>query len=262
MTRGFKSLTTKALVAVVLASAICPAFAQTYSYKKPATTTTKAAPTYNYKTYSTPTQNYSLPPLQGRVVTVPQGAVISGAAPTNTISTQYVTAGDTVSFVLNSPYYYNGTAVLPAGTTIVGNAVIAQSAGFTGKYGKLKVVFNTATLPTGQRVPISGKIATEDGTGILTAGTGVTRATSVAKNTAVGAGAGALTGLIGSAISGGDKSKGTAIMTGIGGGLGLGKSLINKGNDVVLQAGQPLDIQLDQPLTVSGGSTSYDNYNY
>lgn len=274
MKRGFKSLTAKTLASLVLASAICPAFAQTYnySYAKPAQ---KKPANYNYnynQNYAGQQNNgYNLPPLQGRVVTVPQGSVIQGVSPTTTISTQYMTAGDPVTFVLNQPYYYNGSQVLPQGTSIQGNAVIVQKAGFAGSYGKLKVMFNNANLPNGQRIPISGKIATDDGTGILTAGTTVNRVTTAAKDTAIGAGAGALTGLIASAMSGGKKGKGTALMTAVGGGLGLGKSLIDKGGDVTLDAGTPVNIILDQPLTVSGSSSSYnnnynnynnDNYNY
>lgn len=265
MKKEFKSLTAKCLASLVLVSAISPAFAQNYNYVKPAAKKT-TTPTYN-SGYSTQNyQNgYSLPPLQGRVTTIPAGTVISGVSPTTTIDTQYLTAGDTVVFTLGQPYYFNGTAVLPAGTSIQGNAVIAQKAGFSGQYGKLKIMFNSANLPNGQRVPVSGKLVTNDGTGILMGGTTGGRVMNAGKNAAVGAGAGALLGLIGSAVSGGKKGKGTAIMTGIGGGLGLGKSLIEKGNDVYLEAGQPVDIILDQPLTVGGNQSGYDNnnnYNY
>lgn len=260
MKRGFKSLTAQCLASLVLASAISPVLAQNYNYIKPAAP--KSNTNYGYSTQSY--QNgYNLPPLQGRVTTVPAGSVINGVAPTTTISTEYMTAGDPVTFTLNQPYYYNGIAVLPAGTSIQGNAVIAQKAGFAGQYGKLKIMFNNANLPNGQRIPISGKLLTNDRSGILTGGTGMDRAAGVAKNTAVGAGAGALLGLIGSAVSGGKKGKGTAIMTGIGGGLGIGKSLIDKGNNIYLEAGQPVDIIIDQPLTVGGSQPAYDNnYNY
>ncbi len=268
MKRGFRYLTARSLAALIFLSAVSPVFAQNYgySYGKPVQKK-KSTSNYNYGQGSqAPAQGgYNLPPLQGRVITVPVGTVISGATLTRTISSQYITPGDPIVFTLNQPYYFAGTEVLPAGTSIQGNAVIAQKAGFTGQYGKLKIMLNNATLPNGQRIPVSGKIVTEDGTGILTGGTTTGRVTNVAKNTAVGAGAGALLGLIGSAVSGGKKGKGTAIMTGIGGGLGLGKSLIDKGNDVVLEAGQPLDIMIDQPLTVGGNqpAPSYDNnYGY
>jgi len=268
MKKGFKSLTSQCLASLVLVSAISPVFAQNYSYTKPAAQKTTPSYNYNYNAnngYSAPNyQNgYNLPPLQGRVTTVPAGSVINGVAPTTTISTQYLTAGDPVVFTLNQPYYFNGVAVLPAGTSIQGNAVIAQKAGYAGSYGKLKIMFNNANLPNGQRVPVSGKLVTNDGTGILMGGTGLNRAGTVAKNTAIGAGAGALLGLIGSAVSGGKKGKGTAIMTGVGAGAGLLGSGIQKGTDVYLEAGQPVDIILDQPLTVGGGQPANDNnYNY
>jgi len=265
MKRGLKSLTAKCLASLVLVSAIGPAFAQNYNYIKPAQKTAPKS-NYNYNSgYSAPNyQNgYNLPPLQGSVTTVPAGSVINGLAPSSAISTQYLTAGDPVVFTLNQPYYFNGVAVLPAGTSIQGNAVIAQKAGYAGGYGKLKIMFNNANLPNGQRIPISGKLLTNDGTGVLMGGTTGGRVMDAGKNAAIGAGSGALLGLIASAISGGKKGKGTAIMTGVGAGAGLLKSGIDKGNDVYLEAGQPVDIILDQPLTVSGSSAKYNNnYNY
>jgi len=262
MKKGLKTLTAQTLASLILVSAISPAFAQSYNYVKPVQK--KATQNYNY---AAPAQNsyqngYNLPPLQGRVVTVPAGSAIQGVSPSVAIDTKYITAGDPVNFVLNQPYYFNGAVVLPAGTSIQGNAVIAQSAGFTGKFGRLKIMFNNANLPNGQRVAISGKLATDDGTGILSGGTGMGRASTVAKNTAMGAGAGAILGLLGSALSGGKKGKGTALMTAVGGGVGLLGSGIQKGADVYLEAGQPVTIIIDQPLTVGGSQPSYDNNNY
>jgi len=264
MKREIRQISAKTLAAAVLITMTCPAFAQNYQYQpsqylsKQQTQTTN---TYKNQNYQNP---YSMPKIQGSVTYIPVGAVIGGAAPTNTISSQYTTVGDTVTFVLNQPYYFNGIQVLPAGTAINGNVVIAQKAGMGGSYGKLKVMFNSATLPNGQRLPLSGKIATNDGTGLLVSGTSMDRAASVAKNTAVGAGSGALVGLVASAISGGKKGKGTAIMTGVGAGAGLLKSGFSKGDEVYLEAGQAMDIVLDQPMSVTGGTQNYNynNYNY
>jgi len=256
MNREIKQLTAKTLAAVVLMTAACPVFAQNYQYN-PAqqTTATKYNNSYSTQNYQ---NGYNLPKIQGSVTYIPAGTIIGGASPISSISSQYTTAGDAVTFVLNKPYYYNGFAVLPAGTTINGNAVIAQKAGYAGAYGKLKIMFNSATLPNGQRIPISGKIATNDGSGLLVAGSSMDRASSVAKDTVVGAGSGALLGLVASAISGGKKGKGTAIMTGVGAGAGLLKSGISKGDEVYLEAGQSLDIILDQPMSVTGGSSNYN----
>lgn len=240
------------------------------NYIQPVQNTTPQGYNFNAdKGYSMPEQNgYNLPPLQGRVITVPVGTVISGASSSRSITSKYMTPGDPVNFILNRPYYFAGTVVLPAGTNIQGSAVIAQKAGFAGKHGKLKIVFSNAVLPNGQRIPVSGKIATEDGTGILIGGTTADRVKKVAKNTAIGAGGGALLGLIGSAVSGGKKGKGTAIMTGIGAGAGLLKSGVDKGVDVEIGANMPVNIVIDQPLIIGGNRqqqlppANYNNYGY
>jgi len=275
MKRGFKvkfsssaltsALTAGCLAGLMLATTVAPVFAQDYGnnsgnynqgYQSYGGQQKRAPQNYN--------QGYNLAPLQGRVTTVPAGSVIRGAAPTEDISSQYLTVGDTVTFTLNQPYYFNNAAVLPAGTMIQGNAIVARKASFAGQYGMLKIAFNNATLPNGQRVPLSGKLATQDHSGLLSGGTTGTRVLHAGEDVAGGAAGGALLGLIGSAVSGGNKGKGTAIMTGVGGGLGLLGSGIQKGKDVTIEAGKPVDIILDQPLTVGGNQSSgYDNnYNY
>ena len=64
-----------------------------------------------------------------------------------------------------------------------------------------------------------------------------------------------------SAISGGKKGKGTAIGTAIGGGAGLFKGLLSKGKDAVIPAGTPLDVVLEQALSVPGGGSQQPQYN-
>lgn len=243
---------------------------QTQQYTQ--TYTRPSAPPQNYG--QVPVQNnYSLPPLQGRVVTVPPGTMIPGATATRTLSSQNLRTGDTISVALNTPFYYAGAMVLPAGTNIMGTVVTAQSAGRAGRNGQLMIVFNQAVTPQGQRIGLTGKLATEDGSGVLKGGTAMDRAKEVAKDTAIGAGSGALFGLIGSAISGGNKGKGAAIGTAIGGGLGAAKTVIDKGKDVVIEAGERLNIILDSelrtggeqmspPVSVPAPSSYNQNYNY
>jgi|GEM_PF-1052381 len=236
-------------------------------------------PANNYNRVSTPNynnnvpvqNNYNLPPLQGRVVTVPPGTMLPGATTNRTLSSKNLRTGDRVSVLMNSPFYYNGTMVLPAGTSITGTVVMAESAGRAGKNGKLMVVFNQATTPSGQTVGLSGKIATDDGSGILKGGTGMDRAKEVVKDTAVGSGIGALLGTIFGAVSGGSSGKGAAIGTAIGGGTGVAKTIYDKGRDVVIEAGEKLDIILDSELRTGseqdGASqlpsvSPNNNYNY
>lgn len=267
MKNSFKKLTLGCMSGIILVSMAVPVFAQNYGNQN-----------YNYDyDYSAPQQqyqqqapNYNLPPLKGRVVVVPPGTMISGITSNRNLSSKNLRTGDRVSTILNVPFYYGNALVLPAGSTITGTVVMAEAAGRAEKNGKLMIVFNQAITPNGQQMGFSGKLATEDGSGILKGGTGMGRATAVAKDAAVGAGAGALAGLIGGAVSGGKVGRGTAIGTAIGGGLGLGKSIIDKGNDVVIEAGEQLNIILDSELRSDGGasggqalpSMDYNNYGY
>lgn len=193
--------------------------------------------------------NYA-PPLQGRVVIIPAGTVMNSVA-TTTISTATLVQGDSVSFVLNAPFFYNGVMIAPAGSTINGNAIIAQKGGLAGKYGKLKILFTNIMTPQGQVITISGKIATQDQTGILVGGTTKERAVGIAKDAAIGSAAGALLGTALGPMSGGSVGKGAVFGTALGAGLGLGKAVIDKGQDVVIQPGEAIQIQLDQPVSVN-----------
>jgi len=309
MKKSIKTLTATGISGLMLAISIMPAWSQDYSYNsydsnysyeeiQPLQTPNyqqnnqyqqqqpqNYQPQNNYypqstysPTYNTPQNynntvpvqnNYNLPPLQGRIVTVPPGTMLSGATANRTLSSKNLRTGDNISVVLNSPFYYAGSMVLPAGTNIVGNVVMAQPAGRAGRNGQLMIVFNQAITPTGQRIGMTGKIATEDGSGLLKGGTGMDRTKEIVKDTATGAGAGALFGLLGSAISGGSVGKGTALGTAIGGGAGVAKTVIDKGKEVVIEAGEALNIILDSELRAGEGQSTMptppnynSNYNY
>ncbi|HSA06320.1 MAG TPA: hypothetical protein P5556_04000 [Candidatus Gastranaerophilales bacterium] len=268
----FKKLTASCLSGIMITAMTAPVFAQNYqgSYTQDYgynnynqnygnasagnynQNTGYAQPAANYNNNVPVQNNYNLPPLQGRLVVVPPGTMISGATTNRPLNSKNLRIGDRINLMMNMPLYYGGTVALPAGTNIIGNVVMAEAAGRAGKNGQLMIVFNQAITPSGQTFGFSGKIATEDGSGLLKGGTGMDRTKAIVKDTAVGAGSGALLGLIFSAISGGDKGKGAAIGTAIGGGTGVAKTVIDKGNDVFIQAGEALDIILDSELRVGG----------
>jgi hypothetical protein len=258
MKNTVKNLTLGCMSGILLVTMALPVMAQNYY----------GDDNYNYSTpqqKQSYQQNYNLPPLKGRVVVVPAGTMIRGATANRTLSSKNLRTGDRVSLMLNAPYYYGNAMVLPAGTNISGTVVSATAAGRAEKNGKLMIVFNQAMTPSGQQVGFSGKIATEDGSGMLKGGTAAGRATAVAKDAAVGAGAGALFGLIGGAISGGKTGRGAALGTAIGGGTGLAKSVIDKGKDVIINAGDQVDIILDSDLRAGadqgGGSQQLPGMN-
>ena len=209
----------------------------------------------NQQYYNIQNQVYSAP-FQGHVIVMPAGTQFPATVNYN-LSSANITVGDTVSFVLAEPFYYNGNIIAPAGSTVYGKAVIAKKAGRTGKNAQLKVLFNSILTPQGQNIPISAKIATEDGSGILKGGTAKNTAVNYAKNTAIGAAVGALAGTALGPLSGGSVGKGAIYGTAVGGGIGVGKALWDKGKEVVIEAGEKVEIVLDQPVTINTSAQKY-----
>jgi hypothetical protein len=199
------------------------------------------AQSYNYN-------SYTKPQLQGRVTVLPMGTTFTGVS-TADISSADLVVGDNVVLTLNSPFYYKGCLIAPVNSNIVGLVTEAQKAGRADKTGKLKIKFNEIITPDGYRIPISGKVITPDGKGVLMGKATTDKAKDIGKNVALGAAGGALTGVIFGPISGGKVGKGAALGTAVGAGLGLGKTLIDKGSDVTIPAGTPVNVMLDQPAT-------------
>ena len=76
-----------------------------------------------------------------------------------------------------------------------------------------------------------------------------------AKDLTVGAGAGALAGVIISPLAGGNIGRGTALATAVGAGGGLAKSIWDKGTDVEIPINASLELFLTQPITVNPSSS-------
>lgn len=191
-----------------------------------------------------------LPPLQGYVVTAPAGTYMQ-ATLQSTISSEFARPGDRVVATLGTPLAAGGSIVLPAGSQVEGQVVAVEDAGRLGKNGSLDIRFTSAMTPTGQRVPISARIQTEDGTGVLKGGSTKGRVGKAALRTGVGAGLGAALGTAMGPLSGGKVGRGAIYGTAIGGGLGALYAGAKKGEDAVLNAGEPINLVLDAPVTVS-----------
>lgn len=220
----------------------------------------QSSPQPQYQGNYYPSENQSYSPgkaLKGHVVVVPPGTQFPAVVSTP-ISSEYLTIGQPVALTLGSDFYYNGNLIAPAGSTVMGTAVQVTKAKHGSMNGSLRLRFTEITTPYGSRVPISATVKTDDGTGLLVGGTKADVAKSYVKDMGVGSAAGALTGLVASAISGGAIGKGTAIMTGVGAGAGLVKSIYDKGCDVVIPSGASIQLQVDQPITVNPSGNSYD----
>ena len=228
--KSMKYLVTGFLATSLLSLSVQGAFAQNYSYTTPAT----------------PARTQ----LQGRVTMIPMGTTFA-AVTTSDISSNNLVIGDNVTLTLASPFYYKGCLIAPANSNIIGLVTDAKPAGRVESTGRIKIKFTEIITPNGNRLPVSAKIITNDGTGVLKGQATKDKAKSIAKDVAIGSAGGALSGLVFGSMAGGSAGKGTALGTALGAGLGLGKAIIDKGQDVTIPAGSQLNLMIDQPSTVN-----------
>lgn len=263
-----KELLSIALVALMI-STPCLSFAsETYTSQTPAVQYAPAETNYGYQTqYPLPSQTYqhqgyyntSYNPtsyndqLQGNVIMVPANTAFAASAmmPLNSETAQL---GDSVTFYLGSDFYYGSNLIAPAGSRVNGTVLLAKKGGFANRSGKIQVKFTNIVTPTGQMIPISARIQTADGSGVLKAGTAKDAAVEYAKDTGVGAAAGAVLGTAMGALSGGSVGKGAIYGTAVGGGMGLVKTVFEKGGNVEIPQNAQMNIVIDQPITVSANS--------
>lgn len=196
-------------------------------------------------------------PLQGKIVYVPSGTEIPATA-TMEISSENLVLGQNVYLALSKDFYYNNSLIAPVGSSINGTVIQVKNAGRAGINGQIMVKFTNILTPYGQMIPISAKIQTDDNTGLIKGGTKKDSATDYAKDIAVGTAAGAITGVIMGPVSGGEVGKGAVYGTAIGAGLGLAKSLWDKGEPAIIPVGTVVNIVLDQQITF----TPQQSYQY
>lgn len=201
-------------------------------------------------------QNYNFDKLQGKVVMVPARTVVE-AVTTSPISSETARIGDKVVFYLTSDFYYGRDLIAPAGSRINGSVVISKKGGLGYRSGQLQVKFSNIVTPTGQMIPMLASIKTNDGTGILKAGTGKDVAKEYVKDAAIGAAAGAVLGTAMGALSSGKVGKGAIYGTAMGGGLGLAQNAFERGGNVEIPQGTQLELILDQPITFTSTNSPY-----
>lgn len=209
---------------------------------------------YNYNSNQ---YNYPQTPLQGLVFIIPAGSIF--IATTNSeLNSGNLLLGQSVNLTLGQDFYFNNKLVAPAGSVVSGSVIHLKKASFAGRNGQLQVRFTNITTPFGQTIPISGLIKTTDATGILKGGTAMDTTIDYAKDVSIGAASGAVGGVVMGAVSDGSVGKGAALGTAIGAGIGLGKSIVDKGKNVIIPANSAIKIELSQPITVN----STQNYQY
>lgn len=183
------------------------------------------------------------PPAPSRRRTLTLGSNTSIEATTQrTISSRNDKAGESFTATVSSDVKNGqGRVVIPAGSTINLTITELQAANDKGKAdGRITVLVSSVTVE-GRTYPISA---------------GITSMAHTLKGRGVGAAevektaAGAVLGGIAGRIIGGDK-KGTVIGAVVGGAAGAAIAVQTANRDVVVVAGTPMVITLNEPVTVT-----------
>lgn len=211
--------------------------------------------------YMQPQQPYGgAPQYQGSVSYAQAGTVMPAALKTS-ISTQVAKAGDYIEAQLTQPIPLGGAGSIPAGSVVSGQITEAKAGGRLSRSGALSIAFNQLRLPSGVSVPITAHIVggvgkyNEKGNGTMR-GEGMTAKLGQGLlRGGLGAGLGAGLGTAVGAIAGGGHGAGMGAWSGaaIGGGVGVADMLLRKGRDVVIPSGTPLQVQLDQAVSIPEG---------
>jgi hypothetical protein len=188
--------------------------------------------------------------LQGYVASsVPANTRFMGTLQSGVVSSELNKVGDTITLSVDTPLMSSDNrVVVPANSQIIGKIAQIEAAGRSGKNAVLDINFSEIVTPNGQRLPIQGSVATEDG--MLHGGTTKGRVLNAAGRTAIGAGLGAALGTAMGPLSGGRVGRGAVYGTAVGGGLGALAAAAAKGKDVSIASGEKVEIKLDQALSL------------
>ena len=182
-------------------------------------------------------------------VTVPAGTRIPLALK-HAISTKSVRPGDPVYLQTTFPVAENNRILIPAGTYVQGVVDNVKRPGRVSGRAELLMHFTTLIFPNGYTVTLPGavegvpgaensKVKDKEGTIQAESQKGKDVGT-VAKTTGAGAAVGAMS-------AGG---KGAGIGAGAGGAVGLATILLSRGQDVRMEAGTTVEMELQRPLTL------------
>ena len=160
----------------------------------------------------------------------------------SSISSASIAQDDAIAAILEYDWVYNGTLIAPKGSIVYGYASDVKKAGIMLNDGSLSITFNEIITPDGYKHTLTSNTVTLD--------VHSKKIRRLAGNTAAGAAAGILSGLLYTLISGGDIVSGIAIGAGIGAAGGVVTTVFQNGEDVEIPAGTPIKVELLEDMNV------------
>ena len=177
---------------------------------------------------------------QASMVTVPAGTAMALTLQTS-LSTKTAAVGDRFTARVASPVVVDGETVIPEGATVSGHVALTEQPGKASGRGRMQLAYDTVRFGnrTYELDSVSPVYESESGRG---------------KDAAM-IGGGAVAGGVAGAILGGsagDAGKGAAA----GAVAGTAASLLTRGPQLQLEAGQTLRVSLDRAVSVRPAETS------
>ena len=165
------------------------------------------------------------------------------------LSSKISKKGDIVITTLLDPIYSEeDQIILPKGVRVDGRVQEVHGAAHRGKGGQLYVLFNSLTLPDGQKVAITGSL-----TEVFASRNGGDNSTVDAEGDLKGAGPSKVKRVIafGAPTAAGVAAGGVGVGIAAGVGGALAAYFLPKGNQAELPAGSLIGMRLDRDLTIT-----------
>ena len=199
---------------------------------------------------ATPAQS---PAADPNVVTIPAGTKIPLSL-AQAISTKNAREGDAVYATTAFPFVVNDRVIVPAGSYVQGKISHVERAGRMKGRAEILMHFTSMIYPSGYTVMLPGSVentpgadnkSVKDSEGTIQQDkdTGK-KIEDAAKGGVYGGSGGALAG----GLSGG--LNGARIGAGVGAAAGIGWALLKRGNDVKLDVGTSIEMEVQRPITV------------
>jgi len=191
-------------------------------------------------------------------ITVPAGTKIPLVLK-HAISTKSVRPGDPVYLQTNFPFAQDNRILIPSGTYVQGVVDSVKRGGRVSGRAQLLMHFTTLIFPNGYTVGLPGSVEgvpgddnsrVKDKEGIIEANSQKGKdAATIAQTTGTGAAVGGIAG----------GGKGAGIGAGAGGVVGLATVLLSRGQDVRMEAGTTVEMELQRPLVLEEARVTTSN---
>lgn len=209
-----------------------------------------ATPDYSDTDYVNMDYTTSTNALKGTVTTVPVGTAFQVITDEN-LNSMRNQVGEIFKATLNQPIAVNGDIIVPAGSEVIGQVTYLQDSGRVGKNAKMEIKFTSIKPLYGPKVPIIGKVMTEDNSGILKGGSLKDQLVKSAKAEAIATVGGTAAGAgLGWMLGGVTAGAGALVGAATGAGVGLIYVIMRKGKPVKIPGGTKMVVVLEQPFNV------------